>query len=77
MNDHYIFENFQSYYSTETALLKAVNGVRMYSDTSCCTVLVLFDLSAAFNTTDCDFSINCLENWAGWLVLLLTGLSFA
>ena len=53
MNDHSLFEKFQSvfqiHHSTETALLKVLND-RMNSDAGYYTVLVLLDLPAPFVT---------------------------
>lgn len=69
LNEHSLFQKFQSsfrrHHSTETALLKVVNDIRMNSDTGYCTVLVLLDFSAVFDTVDHDILIARLENWVG------------
>lgn len=57
--------SFRSHYSTETALLKIVYDIRMNSDAGWCTVLVLLDLAAAFDTVDLDILISRLENCVG------------
>ena len=69
MNNNSLFEIFQSGFrsnhSTETALLKVLNDIRMNSDAGCCTVLMLLDLSAAFDTIDHNILLDRLENWVG------------
>lgn len=69
LNDHSLFEKFLSgfrnHHITETALLKVVNDIRMNSGTGCCTVLVLLDLTAAFDTVNHDIVISRLEYWVG------------
>ncbi|MBE7326172.1 hypothetical protein IEQ44_16190, partial [Nocardioides sp. Y6] len=50
---------------TETALLKVLNDIRINTDNGLCTVLVLLDLSAAFDTIDHSILIDRLENWVG------------
>ena len=64
-----ILDTFQSgsrsHHSTETALLKVLNDLRLNTDSKKLSVLTLLDLSAAFDTIDHDILINRLENWVG------------
>lgn len=41
---------FQSGHSTETALLKITNGLLISADSGCLTVLIMLDVTAAFDT---------------------------
>ena len=88
LNDNALFELFQSgfrsQHSTETALLKVLNDIRMNSDVGKCTVLMLLDLSAAFDTIDHNILLDRLENWVGvtgssleWFRSYLSGRTFA
>ncbi len=88
MNDHSLFEKiqsgFHSYHSTETALLKVTDDIRVNSDAGRCTVPVLLDLSAAFDTIDHNILIDPLENWEGvtetalgWLKSYLSDRTFS
>ncbi len=67
--DNLIFEVFQSgfrkYHSTETALLKVFNDILLTCDSGNYAVLVLLDLTAAFDTVDHAVLINRLERCAG------------
>ena len=67
LND--LFDNFQSgfrpLHSTETALIKVLNDIRLNTDSGKVSVLVLLDLSAAFDTVDHNILIDRLENWVG------------
>ncbi len=64
-----IYEEFQSGFrprhSTETALVKIINDLLFASDQVCISLLVLLDLSAAFNTIDHDILIDRLQNYTG------------
>ncbi len=64
-----IYEEFQSGFrprhSIETALVKITNDLLLVSDQGCISLLVLLDLSAAFDTIDHDILIDRLQNYTG------------
>ena len=67
LNDNSILEKFQSGFksnhSTETALTKIVSDLRLSVAANKVSVLILLDVSAAFDTIDHSILINHLENW--------------
>ena len=52
---------FRKYHSTETALLKVQNDILMSMDNKAVTLLVLLDLSAAFDTIEQFILLNILR----------------
>ncbi len=71
LNSNGYLDNFQSgiraHHSTETALINIINDIRLNSDTGKLMVLVLLDLSAAFDTVDHNILLQRLENWVSFL----------
>ena len=87
LSNNNVFEQFQSGFranhSTETALVKVLNDLRINSDKKNISVLVLLDLSSAFDTIDHDILLARLENRVGlagnvlkWFRSYLTGRDF-
>lgn len=64
-----LFDKFQSgfrpHHSTESALTKVINDIHMNTDSGKISILVLLDLSAAFDTVDHKILLDRLENWVG------------
>ena len=69
LQDNSFEEELQSAYrakhSTETALLKVQNGITRGLDGGKAAMLVLLDLSAAFDTIEVDILISTLSNYFG------------
>ncbi|PFX29818.1 hypothetical protein AWC38_SpisGene5450 [Stylophora pistillata] len=65
LNGNNLFPVFQSAYrqnhSTETALLKVTNDILLNMNNQCVTLLILLDLSAAFDTINHDTMLRRLE----------------
>lgn len=88
MNKYLIFEKFKSGFrsrhSTETALVKVTNDLLLAADTGLYSILILLDLSSAFDTVDHNILINRLKNSVGirdvaldWFVSYLSDWSFS
>uniref|UniRef100_A0A3Q3ET90 Reverse transcriptase domain-containing protein n=1 Tax=Labrus bergylta TaxID=56723 RepID=A0A3Q3ET90_9LABR len=69
MTENNLFEKFQSGFrachSTETALLKVTNDLLLAADRGEGTILILLDLSAAFDTVDHTILTDRLRHWVG------------
>uniref|UniRef100_A0AAR2M1F7 Reverse transcriptase domain-containing protein n=1 Tax=Pygocentrus nattereri TaxID=42514 RepID=A0AAR2M1F7_PYGNA len=64
LSDNALCEPFQScfctHHSTETALLRVVNDLLCSANSGSLSIVLLYDLSAAFNTVNHDVLISCL-----------------
>uniref|UniRef100_A0A672G1H3 Reverse transcriptase domain-containing protein n=1 Tax=Salarias fasciatus TaxID=181472 RepID=A0A672G1H3_SALFA len=87
LDQYNLFDKFQSgfrkHHSTETALLKVSSDIMMSADSGSCTVLVLLDLSSAFDTVDHQVLLCRLRDHVGlsgsvlqWFTSYLSGRSF-
>ena len=75
---------FRQKHSTETALLRVSSDILMKADIGECSVLLLLDLSAAFDTVCHSILLDRLHRWVGltglvleWFTSYLTGRSVA
>lgn len=69
LDDHEIMEVFKSgcrsHHSTESAPLSVFNDIFLATDSGNCALLILLDLTAAFDTVDHEIFISRLEQWVG------------
>ena len=69
LHENNVHDKFQSGFrkghSTETALIKVVNDLRVNMDHKNISILILLDLSAAFDTVDHNILLDRLNNWIG------------
>ena len=69
LDSNFLHDNLQSAYrschSTETALLRVHHDIATASDNNCCAVLVMLDLSAAFDVIDHNILFRRLEHTYG------------
>ena len=88
LNNNQTFDKFQSGFrqkhSTETALLRVSSDILMKADVGECSVLLLLDLSAAFDTINHSILLDRLQRWVGitgvaldWFSSYLSGRSVA
>ncbi len=74
---------FRPQHSTESALLKVLNDLLLIVDSGNCAVLILLDLSAAFDTLDHGILLNRLQQIGiqgcvlSWFVSYLKGRTFS
>uniref|UniRef100_A0A669CC42 Reverse transcriptase domain-containing protein n=1 Tax=Oreochromis niloticus TaxID=8128 RepID=A0A669CC42_ORENI len=88
LDEHNVLDKFQSGFrkahSTETALLRVSNDILMNYDAGECTVLMLLDLTSAFDTVDHLILLDRLNHWVGvsgtaleWFKSYLSNRSFS
>ena len=69
LDTNHLYEPFQSGFrskrSTKTAVLKVTNDLLLSSDSGFISILILFDLSAAFDTVNRTILITCLKSTLG------------
>lgn len=80
-----IFQSgFKSLHSTETALVRVLNDILMITDSGVSVILIMLDLSSAFDTVDHGILISRLESYVGlggvvlnWFKSFLTNRTFS